>query len=82
MSTYVGGVYRLLVSGANVHELAEHLAQVETEALGFSDTDPKMLIPIAKKLLKFNVKLECPVARLPNRRLQPTAANAIMSRRG
>ncbi len=60
MSTnaYVGGVYRLLVSGAGVLELAEHLAQVETDALGFADTDPKMLIPVAKKLLKLNTKLE------------------------
>jgi hypothetical protein len=40
---YVGGVYRLLVSGASVRELAEHLAAVDTEALGFADTDPKML---------------------------------------
>ena len=55
---YVGGVYRLLVSGASVRELAEHLAAVETEALGFADTDPKMLIPVAKKLLKLNVRFE------------------------
>jgi len=54
---YVGGVYRLLVSGASVRELAEHLAEVETEALGFADTDPKMLIPVAKKLLKLNASL-------------------------
>jgi hypothetical protein len=50
--------YRLLVSGAGVLELAEHLAQVETVALGFADTDLKMLIPVAKKLLKLNTKLE------------------------
>ena len=32
--------------------LAEHLAHVETEALGFADTDPKTLIPVAGKLLR------------------------------
>ena len=55
---YVGGVYRLLVSGTSVRELSEHLVHVETQALGFADTDPRMLIPVAKKLLKLNVKLE------------------------
>jgi hypothetical protein len=54
---YVAGVYRLLVSGASVRELSDHLAQVETDALGFADEDPKMLIPVAKKLLNLNVKL-------------------------
>jgi hypothetical protein len=54
---YVGGVYRLLVSGVGVRELAEHLVQVETEVLGFADTDPEMLIPVAKKLLKLSAKL-------------------------
>src|SRR6266496_4651248 len=55
---YVGGVYRLIASGATARELAEHLARLEAEQLGFQDTDPKMLIPLAKKLLKLNVKLE------------------------
>jgi hypothetical protein len=49
---YVGGVYRLLESGATAKELAVHLAKVETASLGFEDTQPKMLIPVAKKLLK------------------------------
>ncbi len=55
---YVGGVYRLIATGASPRELAEHLVQVETERLGYQDTDPKMLIPVAKKLLKLNVRLE------------------------
>ena len=55
---YVGGVYRLIASGATARELAEHLARVEAEQLGFQDTDPKMLIPVAEKLLKLNVRLE------------------------
>ena len=55
---YVGGVYRLIASGATARELAKHLARLEAEHLGFQDTDPKMLIPLAKKLLKLNVRLE------------------------
>jgi hypothetical protein len=55
---YVGGVYRLLATEATARELAEHLAHVEAEQLGFVDTDPKMLIPLAKKLMRLNVKLE------------------------
>lgn len=55
---YVGGVYRLLASGATARQLAEHLAQVEAEEFGFPDTDPKMLIPVAEKLLRLNVTLE------------------------
>ena len=31
---YVGGVYRLLESGATVKELAAHLIQLETDKLG------------------------------------------------
>jgi hypothetical protein len=57
-NAYVDGVYRLLVSGASVRELAAHLVHVEAEALGFEDTDPKMLVPVAKKLLKLNVMLK------------------------
>jgi len=56
--SYVGGVYRLIAAGATPRELAEHLAKVETDRLGFSDTDPKMLIPVAEKLLRLNVRLE------------------------
>lgn len=49
---YVGGVYRLLESGATVKEIAVHLVKVETDQLGFQDTQVKMLIPVAKRLLK------------------------------
>jgi hypothetical protein len=55
---YVAGVYRLIVEGASARQLAEHLGRVETEQLGFKDTDPKMLLPVAEKLLKLNVRLE------------------------
>jgi hypothetical protein len=54
---YVGGVYRLLASGASAREIAEHLVDVETRQLGFKDTDPKTLIPVAEKLRRLNVRL-------------------------
>ncbi len=54
---YVSGVYRLLASGAPAREIADHPANVEATQLGFQDTDPKMLIPVAEKLLRLNVRL-------------------------
>jgi hypothetical protein len=47
-----------LVTGASARQIAEHLAQVEAETIGFQDTNPKMLIPLAKKLLKLNARLD------------------------
>jgi hypothetical protein len=55
---YVGGVYRLIATGATARQIAEHLARLEAEQLGFADTDPKMLIPLAERLLRLNVRLE------------------------
>ena len=56
-NAYVGGVYRLLASGASAREIATHLVNVEAEQLGFKDTDPKMLIPLANRLKRLNVRL-------------------------
>jgi len=55
--SYVGGVYQLLVKGASPRDIAEHLVHVETTALGFVDTEPKTLIPLANKLLKIRRRL-------------------------
>ena len=55
---YVGGVYHLIASGATAKQIAEHLVRIETDRLGYPDTDPKMLIPLANKLLRLNVRLE------------------------
>ena len=49
---YVGGVYRLLASGAPDRDIARHLRDVETRALGFEDSNVKMLIPVARELRK------------------------------
>ena len=55
---YIGGVYQLLSSGATARQIAEHLVRIETEQLGYQDTDPRMLIPVAEKLMRLNVRLE------------------------
>lgn len=34
--SYIGGVYRLLASGASTTQVAEHLARVEHDSMGFS----------------------------------------------
>lgn len=54
---YVGPVYRLLVTGASARAIAEHLAKIEATAMGFSDTDPQTLIPVAEQLLRVDVRL-------------------------
>lgn len=52
---YVGGIYRLLASGATPRTMAEHLSRLEWEQMGLRQTDPEMLIPVAESLLDLNV---------------------------
>ena len=54
--SYVGGVYRLLESGAGPSQVAEHLARIEQEWLGLP-TLPEALIPVAQKLCALDVRL-------------------------
>ena len=54
---YVGSVYRLLASGASAQQIAEHLVDIETHQLGFKDTEVGMLIPLAERLKRLNVRL-------------------------
>ena len=56
--SYIGGVYRLLVSGATAAQVAEHLRKIEAESMGFRETSAVSLLPIAEKLLKLDVKLK------------------------
>ena len=56
-TSHVGGVYRLLVSGASDREIAEHLVRLETEQLGYEDTPWRTLVPTVRKLRKLNVRL-------------------------
>jgi len=54
-AVYVAEVERLIGTHVTPRELAEYLVHVETERLGYQDTKPKMLVPVAKKLLRLNV---------------------------
>jgi len=54
--SYVGGVYRLIASGASPRALAEHLARIERDAMGFG-TSAEQLIEVAMKLSKLDVRL-------------------------
>jgi len=54
---YVNGVITLLRSGPTAKQLAAHLVQVETHQLAYQDTDAKMLVPLANKLLR--LRLHC-----------------------
>ena len=55
-AAYVAEVERLIGVHATARELAEYLVRVETQRLGYQDTEPKMLVPVAKKLLRLNVR--------------------------
>ena len=47
---YVGGVYRLLASGASERAIADHLWRIETEGMGLSSPESSSLLPVANKL--------------------------------
>jgi hypothetical protein len=53
---YVGGVYRLLASGAGPRAVAEHLANLEVEQMGLG-VSPDKLLRVATKLCALDVKL-------------------------
>ena len=54
---YVGGIYRLLTSGASEKEIADHLWRIETEGMGLSRTEPSSLLPVARKLRELNIQV-------------------------
>ena len=54
---YVGGVYRLLASGATAEEIADHLWLIEKEKIGMACKDSSMLLPVARKLRTLDVRL-------------------------
>ena len=53
---YVGGVYRLLANKASTRDLAEHLARIERDAMGFS-TAAEALIGVAERLRQIDIAL-------------------------
>jgi hypothetical protein len=70
---YVGGVYRLLVSGATQSELAEHLLQIERESMRLSPR-PDVLVEVSSRLRQIDITLERP----PSRPSQQTKPRDIM----
>jgi len=57
---YVGGVYRLLASGANTQQIAEHLAAVERDRMGLANPSVDALLPVAEKLTQLDTHLRTP----------------------
>jgi len=57
--SYVGGVYRLLASGASPRSVAEHLAKLEAEEMGLG-VSPDKLLRVATTLCALDVKLKTP----------------------
>ena len=55
--SYVGGVYRLLASGATCEEVAEHLAKLERGPLGYSEAAAARNRTTARKLCELDVRL-------------------------
>jgi hypothetical protein len=55
---YIGGVYRLLASRATEMEVAEHLSRAEAESIGFAQGSAVDLLPVARRLLALNVRLD------------------------
>jgi hypothetical protein len=56
-NSYVGGVYRLLASGASCEQVAEHLAHLERGAFGYAEATAARNMTAAQKLCGLNVRL-------------------------
>ena len=56
--SYVGGVYRLLVSGATERQVAEHLRRLEVESMGMDNASADDLLSVARQLLVLDVRLK------------------------
>ena len=54
--SYVGGIYRLLASGASEYQIIERLYQLETTSMGMNG-NREGLKSVAEKLMKLNVSL-------------------------
>ena len=55
--SYVGGVYRLLASGASEQQVADHVSHIASDAMALSALDRAKLIPVARKLCALDVRL-------------------------
>ena len=54
--SYVGGIYRLLASGASEHQIIERLYNIETVSMGLPG-NREYLKGVAEKLAKLDVSL-------------------------
>ena len=54
---YVGGVYRVLASGASPEKVAEHLWSLEKEEMGLRRPGPEALLHVAEKLCALNIQM-------------------------
>lgn len=64
--SYVGGIYRLLASGASASEIAYHLAHIERDSMGLS-TSADSLTNVAEKLCSIEVKTDAGPRQRPRR---------------
>jgi IS30 family transposase len=55
--SYVGGIYRLLASGASTDEVAKHLAHIERDSMRLS-TSANSVTNVAEKLCSIDVNTE------------------------
>jgi hypothetical protein len=54
--SYVGGVYRLLASGASCEQVAEHLAELERGPFGYAEATAARNMAAARKLCELDVE--------------------------
>jgi hypothetical protein len=54
---YIGGIYRLIASGAGSAAIAEHLAAIERDQMGFRDATAAERLHVASELAQLNVAL-------------------------
>lgn len=55
--SYIGEVYRLIVSGASEEAICSHLSQIEVQAMGLGPSHSRDIQSVARKLLSLNVKI-------------------------
>jgi hypothetical protein len=55
--SYIGGVYRLLVSGASCERVAEHLAELERDSFGRPEATATRNLATARRLCELDVRL-------------------------
>jgi len=59
--SYAGTITRFLIEGRDEYFLSQHLAQLESNAMGLSPPDPDQLRPIARKLISLlSTRVETP----------------------